>query len=275
MSVLSTAEASRAYIPFLNWEYIYCKIASLFGAGCAVDPLSLPVLDVSTTTLSVGATTSTSVGSGGFWSWLWPFGNSGDAISVAGTQTAVSVADVGFWIGIAQTLPGPVLVIASGISSAAVFVWVVFSWISLTLSGLLFVGIIFLCAGILWIRLNEWHTYGVLPPRSLVKSHGWSRWQELLNGAMHTDPKQWKASIIAADGMFGEVLTRLGYNGVTTSEQMRGMPDGAFATLPAAWEAHRIKNFVAARNSDFILTQRETFRVMKLYEQVFEEFQFI
>jgi hypothetical protein len=102
-----------------------------------------------------------------------------------------------------------------------------------------------------------------------------SRWQLLLDRAMSSDPKEWRESILAADGLLGEMLGNLGYAGEGTAEKIRSVPEGAFVTLPAAWEAHRVKNFVSSNASDFILTQREAFRVMKLYEQVFEEFKFV
>ena len=92
---------------------------------------------------------------------------------------------------------------------------------------------------------------------------------------MSSDPKRWRESILGADMILGELFTTLGYQGATTDAQIRHVPDDAFANLPAAWEAHRIRNFISSPSSHFILTQREAFRVMKLYEQVFREFDFI
>ncbi len=143
------------------------------------------------------------------------------------------------------------------------------------MSLLLLIAILAAIAGIIFIRLTEWSRYGTLPPRPSGKSYGWSRWQDLLDAAMSTEPKRWRDGIIAADAMLGELLSKLGYFGEATAEQLRQVPEGAFVTLPQAWEAHRVKSFVAQRSSNFILTQREAFRVMKLYEQVFEEFDFI
>lgn len=264
-------------IPFLNLEYFFCILSSWFGQACSKERLASIGINVDTSGIEASLNSATSTVSNaangaaqstkGFWSWLWPFGNSG-AASATGS-------DIGFWAGILHALPAPVQSVLVAVGTVLAVAWTAFSWLSYSVSGLLFMLILSSLAGLVFIRLKEWGAYGTLPPASTSKSYGWSRWQDLLNETMSTDPKRWRASIIAADGMLGELLTKLGYHGETTGDQMRAVPEDAFVTLPAAWEAHRIKNFVAARSSDFILTQREAFRVMKLYEQVFEEFSFI
>jgi carboxylesterase type B len=97
----------------------------------------------------------------------------------------------------------------------------------------------------------------------------------ILDRTISLEPKAWKESVQEADIMLGELLAKLGYQGQNTHERLRAVQEGAFVTLPNAWEAHRIRNFISAPSSDYILTQREAFRVLKLYEQVFEEFDFI
>jgi hypothetical protein len=50
---------------------------------------------------------------------------------------------------------------------------------------------------------------------------------------------------------------------------------GDFKTLDAAWEAHKIRNAIAHEGSDFVLSQRESKRVIGLYEMVFNEFNYV
>lgn len=278
MAVVENLAAASGYIPFLNLQYIYCFFVSLFGGTCAVDAPAVDVPSVDGVGTAVGgavdvATTTVTEAGSGFWSWLWPFsgGGASDGVMVA-TSTG---SDVGFWIGLGSAIPGPIIAVASFVGWVIAFIWAVFSWISFTISGLLFLAILGAGTGLALIRIKEWNDYGVLPPRPTGKSYGWSRWQDLLDASMSAEPKRWREAIIASDGMLGELLTRLGYHGETTAEQLRSVPDGAFITLAQAWEAHRIKNFVAQRSSNYILTQREAFRVLKLYEQVFDEFDFI
>ena len=230
-------------------------------------------LNTATTTVGDALNTAGSSG-GGFWSWLWPFGSSASSAVDAGSGAAAA-GGVGFWASLGAWVPGPIKAVFIFFGTVLGFLWTVFSWLSFTLSGLLFLAILAALVGLILIRIKEWTDFGTLPPRSTAKSYGWSRWQDLLNEAMSSEPKRWRAGIVAADEMLGELLERLGYHGEMTADQLRSVPEGAFVTLPQAWEAHRIRNFITARKSNFILTQREAFRVMKLYEQVFEEFDFI
>jgi hypothetical protein len=257
-------------IPFLNLQYFYCIIVSWLGKACTTvgqGGIDVTIPSVGTTTVQ---TVTTSGGS--FWSWLWPFGSSAGSAVDTGTSVGQSV---GFWAGIFNALPTPIAGVILTIGSIASFLWTTFSWLSYAFSGIVFLGILAAIAGIVFIRLKEWKAYGTLRETSAAQTFGWNRWQDILNEGMSTDPKRWKAGIMAADAMLGELLAKLGYIGENTGEQMRKVPEDAFVTLPAAWEAHRIKNFIAAKSSNYILTQREAFRVMKLYEEVFEEFHFI
>ncbi len=261
-------------VPFINWQYVYCWIISLFGLECTTNTPTIPDVTVpgvegvvdGAVDVTQGAVNTAS--DPGFWSWLWPFqGGAGSASDV--TTGAASSVDV------ASLIPGPILTVFEFVGAVLSGLWSFFSFLSYSTSLLLFLGILAALALLAYIRISEWGAYSTLPPRASGKSYGWSRWQDLLDATMSPEPKRWREGILQADAMLGELLTKIGYPGDATSEQLRRVPDGAFVTLPQAWEAHRIKNFVSQRSSNFILTQREAFRVMKLYEQVFEEFDFI
>jgi hypothetical protein len=246
------------YIHFFNIEYWYCVIVSLFGAKCTDATLSSVGLPsggaggISGTTVPVQAP--------GFWEWLFGLGSGAGAASSAGT----AAGPTGFF----GTL-------FFGIAAFVGALWALFSLFAYLLSFLLFLLIVFSLAGLFFIRIEEQARYGNLAPATNRTHPLRARWQTLIEYSMSSDPKRWKEALGGADELLGELFARLGYEGATTSERIRRVPEGAFANLPAAWEAHRIKNFVFAPSSHFILTQREAFRVMKLYERVFREFDFI
>jgi hypothetical protein len=258
-------------VPFLNLQYFYCLIYSFFGGDCSkvsttAGDVVVAAGDIATSTIPVEAP-------GGFWSWLWPFGDLGlsSANSVAGgAQATASWAST-----LGAYFPESVVTVLLAVGTLISVLWSVFSWLSYSVSGILAMAIVSSIVMIVYVRMKEWNQFSALPPAESRKSYSWSRWQDLLNEAMTSNPMHWRHAILEADGMLGELLSRLGYAGETTSEMMRHVPDDAFVTVPQAWEAHRIKNFVAQQSSDYILTQREAFRTMKLYEQVFEEFDFI
>jgi len=229
-----------SWLHFLNLQYWYCLVYSLFGGECTyLDELRAEGVDV-------------------------PFDG------VAGTAPHVSfferVVDIFSSVGSAIWDP---------ISAVVSFVWHVYSALAWGISAFLFFAILSAFAGLVYIRLRELHTYGTVAPEEEKTDPRHSRWEELLEYAKSTDPKLWRDGILEADRMLGELLGNLGYEGINTAEKMQRLPEDAFVTVPVAWEAHRVRNFVSQEASDFILTQREAFRVMKLYEQVFEEFNFV
>jgi deoxyadenosine/deoxycytidine kinase len=79
-------------------------------------------------------------------------------------------------------------------------------------------------------------------------------------------------AIIEADIMLDEMLTALGYLGDGVGEKLKTVEPSNILTLDAAWEAHKVRNRIAHSGKDFELNQRETKRVVGLFESVFREF---
>lgn len=154
-------------------------------------------------------------------------------------------------------------------------VWSVYSALAWGVSTFLIFLLLSALLGLVYIRFRELKTYSTVAPRPREESAQRTQWQELLESAKSSDPKRWREAILEADRMLGELLGGLGYDGLNTGEKMQRLPENAFVTVPVAWEAHRMRNFVSQGSSNFVLTQREAFRIMKLYEQVFEEFRFL
>lgn len=230
----------NGFFHFLNLEYWFCLFYSLFGGRCA--PVESLGGNIELGSASISAhTTSTGNSAQGLLSYFFDAGN--------GVLTAVG----GFLLA----------------------AWTLYSGVAYSVSGMLAFSIVSSVLGVVFIRYRELSKYGVLPPETADAHPLRARWKKLLEGAMTSDPKQWRESILEADRMLGDLLKKLGYQGETTADMLRVIPDDAFITLPQAWEAHRVRNFVSQRASDFILTQREAFRIVKLYEQVFEEFKYV
>lgn len=222
------------WLHFLNLQYWYCIIYSLFGGRC------------------------TSTGE-----------------IIVDVPPTPPVEGYGAFQAFIDTVWGGLLAAWHPLSGGVAWVWHAYSAVAYAYSGFLAFAIASALAGFIFIRFREAGTYGTLPPKEEKDDSRMKRWKELLSLAMTTEPKQWKVAIIEADHMLGELLLSLKYPGMNTAERMRVLPENAFSTMPVAWEAHRIKNLLTEGSSDFILTQREAFRVMKLYEQVFEEFEYL
>ncbi len=249
------------YLQFFNIQYWYCVIYSIFGGKCAdvgSDAGVAPAQTVATGWSTPAAPAPAPTQSGDFFSWL--FGANGAGVHHTGffgplfDMFAVVFAIVGIILG---------------------FIWALYSILAYLASLALLVIIIVSVVGLFAIRSEEALRYGNLPHASAIPRSRVDRWRPLIHGAMTTDPRQWKTGIITADQMLAELLGSRGYAGATTEEKLASVPESAFLSLAAAREAHAIAEKVSTPGADFILTQREAFRVMKLYEQVFDEFHFV
>lgn len=100
------------------------------------------------------------------------------------------------------------------------------------------------------------------------------RWEKILKYFDSENPSDWKLAILEADTLLDELVTRMGYQGDNLGEKLKSVEPSDFLTLPAAWEAHKVRNMIA-HESDFFLAKREARRVIDLFEKVFSEFDFI
>lgn len=99
-----------------------------------------------------------------------------------------------------------------------------------------------------------------------------ARWEHVLTLANSGSPGDWRTAIMEADIMLDEFLTSMGHHGMSLGDKLKGVEASDFRTIDLAWEGHKVRNRIAHQGSDFILTERETKRVIDLYRQVFEEF---
>ena len=101
------------------------------------------------------------------------------------------------------------------------------------------------------------------------------KWKKILEHVSSDNPSDWRLSILEADILLGELLTKSGYKGEGIGEQLKTIEESDFHTLQSAWEAHKVRNRIAHDGSDHPLSQREAKRVIGLFEEVFKEFYFI
>ncbi len=101
------------------------------------------------------------------------------------------------------------------------------------------------------------------------------RWERVETLVSSENPGDWRVAIIEADIMLDELITSMGYDGDTLGDKLKRIEKSDFTTLDAAWEAHKVRNRIAHSGSDFILTSREAKRVIALYRQALEEFDYV
>ncbi len=101
------------------------------------------------------------------------------------------------------------------------------------------------------------------------------KWQKIKSYAQSENENDWRQSIIEADIMLANLLEVLGLPGDTMGDKLKAVEKSDFLTIDQAWEAHKVRNQIAHDGVDFKISQRETKRVISLYEEIFEEFKII
>jgi hypothetical protein len=102
-----------------------------------------------------------------------------------------------------------------------------------------------------------------------------SRWNIVETHMGSDNPGEWKLAIMEADSILEELVKKLNYPGTTLGEMMKQIDKSDFNTLDDAWEAHKVRNYIAHQGSTFLLTKHQANRVIRLYERVFKEFEYI
>lgn len=102
-----------------------------------------------------------------------------------------------------------------------------------------------------------------------------TRWEKIVELSESQNSSDWRLSIIEADIILDELLQKLQLPGETIGDKLKAVEKSDFNTIEAAWEAHKARNAIAHEGSGFLLNDRETRRIISLYEAVFREFEMI
>jgi hypothetical protein len=101
------------------------------------------------------------------------------------------------------------------------------------------------------------------------------KWKLIEDHINSDDASKWRLAILEADIMLYELLESMQLHGEGVGEKLKSVEPSDFDHLDQAWEAHKIRNAIAHEGSDFLITEKEARRVLKLYESVFKEFSII
>lgn len=156
--------------------------------------------------------------------------------------------------------------------------WPIFALLSLIISAIILAVIINLTFKLKEIEKKDKEKYGFVETDLIVEgatSPKNDRWMRVLEHLESESQSEWRNAILEADIILDEMSKKMGYYGDNLGERLRNVEKSDFLTLDLAWEAHKVRNTIAHEGSNFILTKREAKRVIDLYRQVFEEFEFI
>jgi|GEM_PF-1075195 len=101
------------------------------------------------------------------------------------------------------------------------------------------------------------------------------KWHYILTLIESPNSSDWRVAIMEADSMMEDELKERGLSGNTLSELLEGAKNSGYRSLQDAWDAHIIRNKIAHEGIDYPLSQIEGRRVVKMYQNFFEELEVI
>ena len=101
------------------------------------------------------------------------------------------------------------------------------------------------------------------------------RWHYIQTLIESPNESDWRVAVIESDSMMEEILKEKGLSGSTASELLESAKESGYRSIQDAWSAHLIRNQIAHVGSDFPLSQIEGRRVIKMYQNFFEELRVI
>ena len=101
------------------------------------------------------------------------------------------------------------------------------------------------------------------------------KWHYIMTLIESPNESDWRVAIIEADSMMEEILREKGISGATVSELLEGAKESGYRSIQDAWNAHLVRNQIAHQGSDFSLSQVEGRRIIKMFQNFFEELRVI
>ena len=100
------------------------------------------------------------------------------------------------------------------------------------------------------------------------KNERWERVEQYMSSLNVSD---WKIAILEADNILDDVVERMGYKGDNLGERMKNIEASDFPYLEEAWQAHKMRNNIAHKGTDYELTRSEAEQTINIYHRVFKE----
>ncbi len=97
------------------------------------------------------------------------------------------------------------------------------------------------------------------------------RWEKVEQYMTSLNPSDWKIAILEADNILDEIVERMGYKGQNLGERMKQIEASDFPYLEEAWQAHKLRNQIAHKGTEYTLTRSDADQTINVYHRVFKE----
>jgi len=101
------------------------------------------------------------------------------------------------------------------------------------------------------------------------------RWNYTLTLVESPNESDWRMAIVEADSLMEESLKEKGVAGDTVSELLESAKSNGYTFIQSAWDAHLVRNKIAHEGLNYPISQIETRRIIKMYQNFFEEIKII
>ena len=98
-----------------------------------------------------------------------------------------------------------------------------------------------------------------------------ARWERVETYMTSLNPSDWKIAILEADNILDQVVERMGYKGATLGERMKNIEASDFPYLDDAWIAHKARNSIAHKGTDYELSRSDAEQTINIYHRIFKE----
>ncbi len=158
--------------------------------------------------------------------------------------------------------------------------WGVIGIISVLFSVLFIIIIIFSLIRLMEIQSEEGKEMDEEINKALEKEKEKEReenpkWHSVLNLSESPNESDWRVAIIEADSLLEESLREKGMVGDTVADLLEVAREGGYSYVQDVWNAHLVRNKIAHQGTKFSLTKLETRRIIKMYQNFFEEIKII
>lgn len=141
--------------------------------------------------------------------------------------------------------------------------------VTTVISGLLFVGIIYLILKLNLISRIKMDSR-LLATSSHLPKKTIKRWAKIEQRLKSGQEAEMKLAVIEADKFFDDVLKRIGFFGKDMGERLKKINSSQIANIDGIWQAHKVRNNIV-HDVDYKLTISDAEKVIGAYERALKE----
>lgn len=144
-------------------------------------------------------------------------------------------------------------------------------FISLIISGLLFLGIIYCVKKLAFVNSKIEQYMDILGTGNLSKHRSIRGWRQIQKRLRLGDEENLKLAISEADKILDELLKISGYLGKNMDERLEQITQARLSNASDVWSAHKIQQRIL-KEEDFHINKQEAELIINIYKKSFQEF---